>query len=162
MGWFSNLFGSKPAAKAKAKPRAPRQPPRQRPSFPPGLRVISRRGFPRPVVGESRYQDALERICGGHNREGHQFDCVAQLTPEPENPHDKNAVRIEIAGAKVGYLGRQDAEKYLAALADAGHAGQPAYAEARIVGGWKRNQHEAGAGHFGVTLGVPFPIKFEG
>lgn len=165
MGWFSKLFGSTsspPAVPASSKNAATRKKiARPRPYMPPGLRVVGRGGFPRAVVGESHHQDALNRICGGHNREGHWHECVARLVPEPENPHDENAVRVEIGGAKVGYLGREDAATYQAALSAAGHQGQPAFVQARIDGGWRRNQHAAGAGHFGVKLGLPYPVRFE-
>ena len=36
-----------------------------------------------------------------------QYDCAAEtvsLIPEPDNPHDKNAVRVEIDGLQVGYI----------------------------------------------------------
>ena len=55
------------------------------------------------VAGESHYQDALRAISGqGEIR----HDTEARLIPEPDNPHDANAVRVEIDGAKVGYLPR--------------------------------------------------------
>lgn len=31
-----------------------------------------------------------------------------KLVPEPENPHDKNAIMVLIAGEKVGYISRND------------------------------------------------------
>lgn len=31
-----------------------------------------------------------------------------KLIPEPENPHDKNAVLVQIAGEKVGYISREE------------------------------------------------------
>jgi collagen type III alpha len=84
---------------------------------------------------------------------------VADLTPEPTNPYDKNAVVVTVAGEKVGYLSRDEAPRYLEALREAGFDGQSAKVAAKIVGGWRTNQHDAG--HFGVKLAMPWPVKFE-
>jgi len=37
--------------------------------------------FPMGAVGGSNYQEALERITGGHNREGHEFWSVEPFAP---------------------------------------------------------------------------------
>jgi hypothetical protein len=47
------------------------------------------------------------------------FDCFAALFLEPSNPHDPNAVRVEIDCRKVGYLARNDAEELGPALRQA-------------------------------------------
>ena len=64
------------------------------------------------VVGESNYQDAIRSICGSHEWEDVSFDCVAVLLPEPSNPHDPNAVMVQIDACRVGYLSRTDAVGY--------------------------------------------------
>lgn len=46
------------------------------------------------VVGESYYQDALERIAGRKTADSVEHPCIARLEPEPFNRHDKNAVAI--------------------------------------------------------------------
>ena len=48
------------------------------------------------VVGESRYQKALEQICGGRTRRSQWLEVVAQLVLETNDPHDAKAVRVEI------------------------------------------------------------------
>lgn len=85
------------------------------------------------VVGESHYQPALHRAV----RE--KPPVVALLVPEPENPHDRQAVRVEVVtGAQaetVGYLCRSDARAYqptLLVLRDAGYVGT---CPGRITGG---------------------------
>jgi DNA polymerase-3 subunit epsilon len=94
------------------------------------------------VVGESHYQPALHRAARGAAA-GSDFDqhlpVVAVLVPEPENPHDPYAVRVEIVtGAHAetaGYLCRSDARAYqatLLALRDAGYVGS---CPGRITGG---------------------------
>ncbi|HET9253957.1 MAG TPA: hypothetical protein VFO16_02000, partial [Pseudonocardiaceae bacterium] len=65
------------------------------------------------VVGESHYQPALHCAAGGVVA-GTDFDqhppVVALLVPEPENPYDLHAVRVDIVtGAHTetaGYLSR--------------------------------------------------------
>ena len=120
--------------------------------------MLGKGGYPRNVVGESHCQPALLKLCGGYSREGHDFEAVGSLVPEPSNPHDASAVMVVIAGEKVGYLSREDAPRYLEALESAGYGSQTAKVAAKIVGGWKTNQHDAG--HFGVKIALPWPVKF--
>lgn len=94
----------------------------------------------RTVRGESHYQDALSDLCGGKIEGGHKFACEADLVPEPDNPHDPNAVAVFIQGRKVGYLPRQSARRF-------GKAAKRC--PAQIVGGWR---DASGEGHFGVEL----------
>ncbi|HET7130524.1 MAG TPA: HIRAN domain-containing protein [Gaiellaceae bacterium] len=68
------------------------------------------------VVGESYRQDALWQLVGGTREEGVRVECVAQLVPEPDNPHDRNAIAVFIKGEHVGYLSRSDAAAYLDGL----------------------------------------------
>ncbi len=88
------------------------------------------------VVGESHYQPAIRALAGG--RVTTDFDdavqCVAFLIPEPENPHDRHAVRVDVAGQTVGYLEREMAAVYqppLLALRDQAKVG---WCPARIMG----------------------------
>jgi hypothetical protein len=105
------------------------------------------------VVGESHYQDALERICGGRSEEGADEVVRATLVFEDNNPHDNQAVRVDINGMTVGYLSRQNAREYRKQLKKAGHPGVVATCPAKIVGGWDRGQRDRG--HFGVRLDLP-------
>ena len=76
---------------------------------------------------------------------GHQRNIEAQLIPEPKNPHDKNAVRVEIAGQTVGYLSKENALRYATAFG----LKTSTTCGALITGGWKR---KGSTGHYGVTL----------
>jgi hypothetical protein len=53
------------------------------------------------IVGESFYQDALEALAGGRHVKAAHVECVAFIAPEPENPHDQNAVVVTIERSKV-------------------------------------------------------------
>lgn len=96
------------------------------------------------VVGESHYQAALRNAAHGRAA-GAGFDehlpVTAVLVPEPTNPYDPNAVRVDVrsdAGpAIVGYLAREVAAHYQPALLalDANHYGTCA---ARITGGGEK------------------------
>lgn len=79
------------------------------------------------VVGESHYLTELWSIVGQHRRGGPvRFPTIALLVPEPENPYDKNAIKVVIDGLQVGHLSRTDAPRYrpgiLKLMDDAGGA----------------------------------------
>lgn len=61
------------------------------------------------VVGESHYQPAIRTACNWKPGDDTLFHCMAELVPEPTNPYDRNAIKVTIDGACVGYLSRQDA-----------------------------------------------------
>lgn len=126
------------------------------------LRAASRRSvgnirrggtFETEVVGESHYQAALARICGGITEDGAHHRCQAVLIPEPDNPNDRNAVRVEIDGATVGYLNRQQAKAYQKELRRQRLSGRTLTVEAVIQGGWDRGGGDRGM--FGVRLDMP-------
>lgn len=132
MGWLSEFFGSKPT------------------------KVVHLEGdgdFECEVVGESHYQDALAHITGGKTKDGHEFECIALLTPEPDNANDKNAVFVSIDGLKIGYLNRQHAKAMTAILRK--HKLGGAQAAAMIVGGWTGRGGRKSDGHYGVKLDIP-------
>jgi HIRAN domain-containing protein len=59
------------------------------------------------IVGESYRQDAIRQLWRGP-----ETTYNAALIPENDNPHDSNAVRVEVEGCHVGYLSRETAEDY--------------------------------------------------
>lgn len=105
------------------------------------------------VVGESHYQEALDNICGGKTEDGHKKEVTALVVCEDDNPHDKNAVMVEIHGEKVGYLDRVNAQQYRDQLKSAGLSGLLIECPAIIVGGWYRGENNEG--HYGVKLDLP-------
>jgi hypothetical protein len=139
MGLFARLFGGD------------NTPPR---TLAPGDRaVLEGPGtFDFPIVGESHYQDALERICGPRNDEGEDRPVEAHLVLEDDNPHDSMAVRVDIGELTVGYLSREHARQYRQMMRKAGYPTTNAYCQARIRGGWDRG--ERGRGFYGVYLDV--------
>jgi hypothetical protein len=105
------------------------------------------------VVGASRRQDALAAIVEQQGRSGRTVTVDARLVLEDSNPHDSNAVRVEIEGELVGYLSRDNARRYRADLAAAGTPSATVRCKARIVGGFETATGERA--HFGVRLDLP-------
>lgn len=104
-----------------------------------------------PVVGESKYQEALDDICGGHTRDGHCRKASAILVLEDGNRHDPKAVRVDIGREPVGYLTRDKARKYRGRLQDLGVGAGPFSCPAEIRGGFLRDGPD-GVGYYGVWL----------
>lgn len=65
------------------------------------------------IVGEYSYQENIYIVDGKLSYDG---KAKAVLIPEKNNPHDINAVKVEIFGLRVGYLAREDAVIYRQAL----------------------------------------------
>jgi len=105
------------------------------------------------VVGESHYQNALSAICRGRMKHGHMKEVVARLIHEDSNPHNSEAIRVDVEDATVGYLSRADAFRYRTRLVEHGHPGIPVACRAVIVSGWKRGLFDKG--HYGVYLDLP-------
>lgn len=94
------------------------------------------------IVGESHYQPALRRLANGAsagNDPSQHLPVVAMLVPEPENPHDSNAVRVDVVTetdtATVGYLTRNDARAYQRTLLGLRREGYVGTCPGRITGG---------------------------
>lgn len=110
------------------------------------------------IVGEASYQAALEAIAGGRNTEGAEHYCEALLLPDPDNPHDRNAVRVLIEGRTVGYLSRDMAPQYRDAMRRLGCRHGQGVCDAMVIGGWK-GRGRRGDGHFGVKLDIDWPLR---
>ncbi len=105
------------------------------------------------VVGESHYQRALSKVCGGHSKDGHRLKVEAFLVPEDTNPYDKKAVMVVIERETVGYLDRETARSFRKELAKIAPPGTIAKCQGMVVGGWDDGMGDKG--HFGVKLDLP-------
>jgi hypothetical protein len=111
------------------------------------------------VVGESHYQEALERLAGGRTASGPaKPEAVATLVPEPSNRQDANAVMILLGGETVGYLSRDDAAEFSPELLRLARQGRIGTARATIKGGWDRGADQRGS--FGVVLHLAPPEEW--
>jgi hypothetical protein len=99
------------------------------------------------VVGVAQYQSVLETAAA----DGAVVEAVLAL--EDDNPHDDQAVAVLIAGARAGYLSREDARRYRAHLAAVGEPDLTVHCAARITGGFETEG--GGRAHFGLRLDLP-------
>jgi HIRAN domain len=99
------------------------------------------------VVGTSHYQDALLELAPRESDEEIRVNTVATLVPEPDNPHDPQAIAVHIDGKLVGYLSRDENRRWQE-VAGGGDVG----AEALIAG-------KGGTTGLGVFLRLPTPTE---
>ena len=114
------------------------------------LWLVGNGRFTVDVVGESNYQDSLEQVAGGRKRQGVDVRVTARLRLEDDNPHDPQAVAVEIDGRKVGYLSRADARLFRRQAEALLKPGAHILCRGRVRGGWDRGS--GNRGHFGVRL----------
>jgi hypothetical protein len=109
------------------------------------------------VVGESHYQSALWAAAGLENtRQRVGVECIAELIPEPDNPHDPKAIRVVVSGQCVGYLSRGVARLYGKRIREMRSGGQPTICDA-FIGGLVEGDENP---NLGITL--KFPVHEDG
>lgn len=69
-------------------------------------------GYGESVAGVSYHTQALERIVAWEPELEQFFLATATLVPEPENPHDGNAVKVLCVEHHIGYLCKASAARY--------------------------------------------------
>ncbi len=99
---------------------------------------------PIPARRRRRYQDALDRICGGRTKAGHKLEVPASLVLEYGGPHAPKAIRVDIDGQTVGYVERKAARTLWQKVAEAGLTSEAVTCDAIIVGGWDRGEGDSG------------------
>lgn len=91
------------------------------------------------VAGTRHHQAALKVIAGNHGNTRAELYCIALLVPEPDNPHDAQALRVDINGSTVGYLPREHAAGFRKRLARKQMDTVTTQCAARVWGGFDRN-----------------------
>ncbi|GID64710.1 hypothetical protein Acy02nite_25910 [Actinoplanes cyaneus] len=95
------------------------------------------------VAGESHYRAAIRALFGARiPPDGTELTVAAQLLPEPQNRHDRDAVGVWVGSAQVGHLPREAAKRYAPALSALVAHGWTPQVGARVWGS------EAGPGEF--------------
>ncbi len=114
--------------------------------------------FDYKVAGTSIRQAAL-LAAGGTKLPYQQRTAVTcRLQSEPTNPHDRNAVRVEINGQLVGYLPRNYAANLSQWLHEHNYSRICADVAGVIVGGWERVDMDGySEGAFGVRIDAVLP-----
>lgn len=141
MGWLDKIgFG-------KTDPRETQRGSSSAPPRPPDSRWRNVK-----VVGESFRQDNLWAVCGAKNTGAPvAVECIAELVPEPENPHDPRAIRVDVKGQHVGYLPRGSARLYGKRIREMRAAGQPTICDA-FIGGLQEGSDNP---NLGISLRFP-------
>ena len=106
------------------------------------------------VVGVSFYQTALEKICGNKHEQGVALFTQANIVPYNDNPHDANAVRVEIDGETVGHLSRKNASIWRSKMISDNLSGA-IKCPAKIV--WDRSAHKEGS--YGVWVDLDLTLS---
>jgi hypothetical protein len=109
------------------------------------------------IVGEPRFQDALETICGQRVPQGVNRFETAWLILEDRKIHDKNAVRVELRRKPVGYLSREAAILFRQQLKARGMPNANGQCQAVIKGGWLSS--DGRKGFYDVWLDIPISYQ---
>jgi hypothetical protein len=134
MGFLSRLFSKQPSKNNS------------------DIKLVGTGSYNLQVVGESNYQENLNKICGGTTFKGVEHFTSAVLVHDDNNSYDPNAVKVTISGIVVGYLSKAEAVSYREYMRLEGHSGHNSTCKAKITGGWNRGPNDVGS--FGVTLDV--------
>lgn len=79
--------------------------------------------FEMPVVGLPYHSDGVSGVADALEDDGPgTHEMTAHLVREPRNPHDRNAIRVDVLGETVGYMPREYAAMLAPRLDKAGNA----------------------------------------
>lgn len=112
-----------------------------------------------PVVGESFRQSEISAAVGRRGQEAVKENVEVFLWADAGNEHDRNlAVAVAIGEHHVGYLSREDAERYNRAVYGAPLARAVLVAPARVTAAAPGQYETTNAG---VTAAMPSPEEAE-
>ena len=107
------------------------------------------------AVGVSHYHAAIREIAEAPAGHPVRFETRATLVPEPDNPHDADAVAVQIGEATVGYLARDEHPRWHELIETLADAEAVAACDAMIAG----RGSESGTDNLGVFLRLPTPTE---
>jgi HIRAN domain-containing protein len=88
------------------------------------------------VTGAPHYQPELEAAAGPKRPGGVEDRRTFALVAEPDNPHDAHAVAVHLEGGpKIGYLPREEAQRYGRLLDAVAARGRRPVTEGVVLGG---------------------------
>lgn len=141
VAWALTRSGRKAPAARAAPVRAPDP-----------VRLDADETFEIEVVGESRFQHALEELAGGRTEDGVHVKVPAELMIVDDDSAGEK-VEVRLNGRLVGWLNEEDAETLIEAMSKTGLTRAKIQTDALIVGGWDRGPGDRG--YFGVKLDLP-------
>lgn len=118
------------------------------------------RGWPNlDIVGESHHLKPIRALFGPNLKAGGtEMTATAQLIPEPQNRHDRNAVAVWIGSHHVGYLSREDAVRYAPVLSALVAEGWAPQVSARVwAGQWSSDSRDQDGFSASVRLDLAEP-----
>ncbi|SIQ83569.1 HIRAN domain-containing protein [Micromonospora avicenniae] len=87
------------------------------------------------VAGESHYATHIRELFGKDLKpSGSEIVVTAQLVPDPQNRHDRNAVGVWVGNKQLGHLPRDEAARYVPVLASLTAQGWLPQVSARVWG----------------------------
>ena len=122
MSLFTSLFSSKAPEKSSGKKEV--------------LYLVGTAKFELKIAGVEHYQAVLEALCGPRVPRRVNIFEAASLILEANNPHDKNAVRVEMRRKQVGCLSPEAANLLRQQLKAKGIPKGVGHCSAVIRGGW--------------------------
>ena len=96
--------------------------------------------FPISLTGTSNYHENIQKIAQNPDDQPAFVFCTGLLIPESNNPHDQNAILIEIGNQPVGHLPRETAKPFRDALRKKGIAEEETTCSLLIRGGNKTSR----------------------
>jgi hypothetical protein len=105
------------------------------------------------VAGTQARQDAVWRVVGPpvpEEDDRPHWHGEAELLPEPSNPYDPSAVRVEVEGEMVGYVPRELAARVQPAVSVLAARGERVVVPAYALGGFR--WPEGGRASVGLVL----------
>lgn len=111
------------------------------------------------VVGESYREAQIVSALGRRPRLDEEIEEVfeASLVPEPDNPHDANAISVRVNGHVVGYLDRSAAQLFRPIIHRIAASGLAATTSARIWAVVRESWDDNGAARFFSSVRVYLP-----
>lgn len=108
------------------------------------------------VVGESWREKQIAAAIGGKPRADKEVELTlpAELVPEPDNPHDPNAISVRVRGHVVGYLSKEDAARYREPIHRIAASGHEATTKARIWAVVRKSYDNQGPARFFSSVRV--------
>jgi collagen type III alpha len=116
------------------------------------------------VVGETYREAQIASALGRRPKLDEEMEEIfeAQLVPEPDNPHDANAISVRVRGEVVGYLDRDAALAYRPVIHRIAASGMTATTTARIWAvvreSWEDNQQARFFANVRIYLPEPHQI----
>lgn len=109
------------------------------------------------VAGEAWREREITTAVGQNPRldEEIEVNVPAVLVPEPDNPHDQNAISVRVNGHVVGYVERADTKKYLKDVQRVTASGHTPATSARV---WMvRREHRDDGTRFYSRISISLP-----